>query len=452
MMLLRFRMRNHRSFRDPAELSLVESRLKTARPVDAPWSDVTLKVAGIYGANASGKSSVLDALEFMCDAIRYSAGRWMESPTLPQRPFKLDAHSASESSEYNLDFVIDDMRYEYGFTISPEAIFSEWLYDYPVNRRRLLFERTDGIKFRFGRALAGGAVSVEKFTDVRELFLSRAAASRHAVLRPIATSITENIRVAQFSDADRRARLQRITNDLATGVITFDDVVTLLGVADVGIGKVEVQTSEVPDHILRVLKKFVQNSSVDEKDSKFVKPMGGATSSEADLAQLVEQVSRNLSFRHLGERGDYYALAIGDQSTGTLSWLSLAVPSVTALRNGGVLLVDELDASLHPQLAQVLIKMFKDPDYNRRGAQLIFTTHDVYFLSPSADVQLDPEEVWFVEKDRQGVSELYSLADFSTRADQNKARRYLDGRYGAVPSVAPSFLSDLLTETSDAPR
>jgi len=458
MFILRFRFENHRSFRDRSELTLVQSRLKTSNPPDGDWSAYTWRAAGIYGANASGKSTVLEALNFMIGVIRSSATTWTERRTLPYRPFALDDDSAKRPSHYAIDFVSDGDRYEYGFSLVKKRVISEWLYDYPSGRRRMLFERdveTDS-DFRFGRSLAGGTRGLPTITGPRELLLSRAGTSHHPVLRPIFLELTQRISYAEFSESDREQRLRRIVSSLASGDTKVDDLVTLLKVADVGIAGVEVAERQVPEQfrvmIAAMVKAGQTATSKKSKKRTRLEPASettGLATDEADaddvqIEFLLEDIQRNLRFQHLGLGGKPYPLEAGQQSSGTLSWLSLAMPAVDALRRGGVLLVDELDASLHPHLAQVLIRMFKDADLNTHGAQLVFTTHDTYFLSPSAEARLEPEEVWFVEKNREGASELYSLGDFPTRTEQNLSRRYLHGRYGATPAVAPAFLRGLV--------
>jgi AAA15 family ATPase/GTPase len=443
-------MQNHRSFRDLTELTLVQRRLASARPTDGSWADYTGQVAGIYGSNASGKSSVLSGIDFMREVVRRSATTWVERASLPQQPFRLDEDSRKAPSEYALDFVIDDVRYEYGFSFTRTNILSEWLYDYPEARRRLVYERTDGSNYRFGRSLRGGTVLLERTTGPRELVLSRAVTANHPILKPIAQALTEGINFAEFSDADRASRLRKITEGLAGGLIDVDDIVTLLKVADVGIDEVEVETSEAPPAVRKMLERFAEFANQESADSKPSRSEAHHSDDTSDdevaIRVAIEHITQALAFRHVGKDRRFYTLPAGAQSTGTLNWLSLALPSVEALRRGNVLLIDELDASLHPQLAQVLVRMFRDRDYNRKGAQLIFTTHDTYFMSPAADSRLTAEEVWFTEKDGEGASELYSLDDFPVRGDQNLARRYLHGRYGAVPAVAPSFLAGLLSE------
>lgn len=455
MFILRFRFENHRSFRDRSELTLVQARLRTSNPPDGGWMAYSWRTAGIYGANASGKSTVLEALNFMITTIRSSATTWTERATLPYAPFALDDESAQRPSHYALDFVSDGNRYEYGFSMTKRRIVSEWLYDYPSGRRRMLFERDadSGESPRFGRSLTGGTRGFATVTGPRELLLSRAGTSHHLVLRPLFLELTQQISYAEFSESDREQRLRRIVSSLAGGDARVEDLVMLLKVADVGIAGVEVAERQVPAELRAMFEAMVKaGQSATSQKKKTTGSRGSATvpsveetdDEELKIEFLLEDIQRNLRFQHLGTSGKSYPLEAGQQSSGTLSWLSLAVPAIEALRRGGVLLVDELDASLHPHLAQVLIRMFKDGELNTRGAQLVFTTHDTYFLSPSAEARLEPEEVWFVEKGRDGASELYSLGDFPTRAEQNLSRRYLHGRYGATPAVAPAFLRGLV--------
>lgn len=446
MTLLRFRLQNHKSFREVAELSLVHSRLRTARPLDGSWQDYSHRVAGIYGPNASGKSSVLEGLDFMLNVVRNSATVWRGRKRLPHRPFALDETSRDQPSHYSLDVVIDDVRVEYGFSLTAQQVHTEWLYDYPVGRQRLLFERgLNDEPFKFGRALVGGTATLEKLTGSRELILSRGANDGQPILAKVFDALTEGFEFARFSEGSRQQRLNDIVEGLATESIQMSDIILLLQAADVGIAEVEVDEVQTPPALLnwvRAIQK-VTAETTEEVPATKERPPSDAVD-EAEIRIAIEEVTKRLAFRHTGQDGIHYTLTPADQSTGTLSWLSLAVPAVESLRRGSVLLIDEIDASLHPQLAQMLIQMFKDPSINPRSAQLIFTTHDTFFLSPSSDVRLDPEEVWLVEKDNAGASELFSLSDFGTRQDQNLSRRYLHGRFGATPHVAPAFLKSLV--------
>lgn len=454
MILLRFRVENHRSLRDEAVLSLVRPSMTTLHPKDGDWVGATTRVAGIYGANASGKSTIVDALKFFRTMVMSSATAWSMNNKLPQQPFLLDPDTQDSPSGYALDFVLDGMRYQYGFEIDRDAVRQEWLYDYPNTKHRVLFER-GGHEFKFGRALLGAPRTHASATGERELFLSKARSNGHERLSTLWSALVDRLVVADFSEQDRRLRLDQITRGIADEMIDLHDVTTLLRVADIGISDVAVDELNIDK--LELPESGVLDQRSEDLLSKY---------SDMPLVELVwnrEQdgermrvwrlVQRALMFHHLG-RGGAFPLPIDAQSTGTLSWLSLALPALKILRQGGVLIVDEIDASLHPQLSQVILRMFKDPDYNRTGAQLVFTTHDTFLLSAQSDSMLIPEETWFTEKGRDGATSLFSLADFPTRADQNFAKRYLDGRYGAIPRTARSFLATLLDteprETADA--
>ncbi len=454
MILMRFQVENHRSIRDEAVLSLVRPSLTTLHPKDGDWVGATTRVAGIYGANASGKSTVVDALKFFRATVMNSATSWSLNNKLPQQPFLLDPETKDSQSGYAVDFVLNDMRFQYGFVIDRDAVRQEWLYDYPSTKHRVLFER-EGHEFKFGRALLGAPRTHASATGERELFLSKARSNGHELLSTLWSALVDRLVVADFSEQDRGLRLDQITEGIGDGVIDLHDVITLLRVADIGIADVALDEPEV--NLSRYLERVAAYRAG-------LLPRAPRRWGDENLISLLDSdrdgwpqdpdlVQRALMFQHTGHDGTF-PLPLDAQSTGTLSWLSLALPALTILRQGGILVVDEIDASLHPQLSQVILRMFKDPDYNRTGAQLVFTTHDTFLLSAQSDAMLTPDETWFTEKDRDGATSLFSLTDFPTRADQNYSKRYLDGRYGAIPRTARSFLATLLDteprETADA--
>lgn len=416
---------------------MVQSRLRSSTPPEGlTWADFTGSVAAIYGANASGKSQLLDALRYLVNAVGQSATTWSERKTIPRSPFRLDETSPDAPSEYVLDFVHEEVRYEYGFVVSKDAVLEEWLFYYPTGRKRILFER-DEAGPTFGRALKGGEARIRETLKKRELVLSKGALLGYRQLATIAELITDRITVARFGDSDREERLRALMRDVLESRFDLEDLRTMLKVADVGIADAGVTSNET-----------------DAQTSKVVRAVLEATTSgnsvDEDVFQhiLMEFYGRALMFEHAGAGNQHYKLPSQLQSSGTLTWLSLAAPAVETVRNGGVFIVDELDSSLHPQLAQVMIQLFKDHTSNPKHAQLVFTTHDTYFLSPRSRITLSPDEVVFVEKDRAGVSSVFTLADFPNRKDENHAARYLSGRYGAVPTVAPSFLAGIVERHS----
>lgn len=441
-MLLNFTVRNHKSLKDETTLELVKRTLKTLKPSrDSSWRDHVLPVVGVFGANASGKSTVIDAIHYAISAIGYSASSWLDSSAMRRVPFALDEDSRSGTSEYEFDFVRRGVRHLYGFELGAQGIVREWLRDVPTSRWRTLMERTAGQTVPKTHSSVGEIGPVA----ARELALSRALRLGNSVLAPIARSLTQDIGIIPFGEKYRDHRLNVITTSLVQqqqragepASFDFGDIETLLQMADVGILSVDLREDAVPPETLEFLAQL--------RKLLYPEESGGEASAPGELPQeAVDEVIHGLEFTHRGPRDQTGKLAVDQESEGTKAWLALAVPALSALREGTVLVADELDASLHPHLVQLLIGFFNDPEFNANGAQLIFTSHDAFVLSPLNQETLAPEQVWFTEKDHEGVSTLYSLSDFPRHADANIARRYLAGRYGAVPSPTPHSILRLL--------
>jgi uncharacterized protein len=378
-----FRLANHRSFRDEHELLLM--------PAYSKDRDV-LPVAAIYGANASGKSSLLDGLKFMADAVQHSFAAWVPRQPVPRKQFVLDMND--QPSIYVVELVIDGVRHTYGFEIDDREVREEWLYSYPEARKRVLFER-DQRGVRFGSTVTERS-KLDLLSDLlrpNALFLSLAAQSAVDHVLPVWTWFVEKLhfRLESGSGVDQG----RIVDFLADNPEDHDRVVDLLQAADLGVSGLVALRGTSRDGTPR----------------------------------------RKIYLEH--GPGDMI-LPLEDESAGTRSWLSLLPVALTVLRGGGALVIDEIDASLHPLLAARLIALFNEQETNVGGAQLIFTSHDATLLHPPlGDEVLRRDEVWFVEKDREsGASTLYPLTDFKPRGEDNLERRYLAGRYGAIPDMS----------------
>ena len=436
MILLSFTVRNHASIRDEVTLDLTHSSLRTLQPRDAVWSSVSYPLAGIFGGNATGKSAVLDALRSVSTAIRLSATRWQASQSGHRAPFLLDGANRSSSSMYELDFIHDGRRHLYGFEVDAEGIKREWMRDVPKSRWRTLLDRDrnrDERSTTFHAALRG---KIE--VTPRELALSRALLLEDTTLHAVAHDLVTHFDAVLVKDSHREARLRDIADSLAENTITFADLKALLQVADIGVVKVAIEETNIPEQVREAVLKFqrdLRKESAKEPDS--------ADDVELDLEQL-EQVIRHLVFTHRGGAEDCPTFSIQEESDGTVAWLATAVPALETLRRGGLLLVDEIDSSLHPHLLEVLLGAFSDPTVNTMHAQLIFTSHESYVLSPLSEVKLVPEQVWFTDKSYEGVTELTSLADFPKHPDANVARRYLTGRYGGTPRLSLSSFAALV--------
>lgn len=432
MILLSFTVRNHASIRDEVTLDLVHPSLRTLQPKNSDWPSVSYPLAGIFGGNATGKSALLDSLRYVFTAIRLSASSWQASKSVHRAPFQLDGTAHSSSSAYELDFVHDGRRHLYGFEVDAEGIRREWMRDIPSSRWRTLLERDREKKTLSFHAELRGKIEVTP----RELVLSRALLLGDTILHDIARDLVSHFDAVLVKDSHREARLRDIADSLAENTITFADLEALLQVADIGVVKIDIKETNIPERVRRAvlnLKRDLRDKSDDENNS----------TDELDHDQL-EQVIRHLVFTHRGTAEDCPVFSIQDESDGTIAWLATAVPALETLRQGGLLLVDEIDSSLHPHLLEVLLGAFADPKVNTEHAQLIFTSHESYVLSPLSEVSLEPEQVWLTDKSYEGVTEVTCLSDFPRHPDANVSRRYLTGRYGGTPRLSPSSLAALV--------
>lgn len=438
MILLGFTVRNHKSIRDEVVFDLTHPALKTLQPKDGNWNLVSYPLAGIFGGNATGKSTILDALLYAFSAIRESATTWQAAKSMVRVPFKLDGESRTAASLYELDLVHEGLRYVYGFEVDREGIKREWLRDIPSSRWRTLLDRDreEGV-LSFHPSLRA---KIE--VTPRELVLSRALLLKDTALHTFATDLVESFDIVLVKDSHRTARLSNLADSLADGDVTFSDLEALLQVADIGVVKVGIEEKNIPERIRRALRRLERDLR-EEGDEGEASAENDEDQDELEADEL-EQVARRLLFTHHGTADDCPPFSVEEESDGTIAWLSIAVPALESLRGGGLLLVDEIDASLHPHLLDVLLGAFADPAVNTRHAQLVFTSHESYVLSPLSEVRLEPEQIWLTDKTFEGATELTCLADFPNHPDANVAKRYLTGRYGGTPRLSPSLFAALV--------
>lgn len=452
MRLLGFIAENHRSFRDEFALEMTRNSWHTAIPRQGEsWDDACLPVAAIFGPNASGKTAVLDAMRYTLEAIRYSASRWLQYPKNPRSPFKLDEESVHSPSFFALDFTLTggiggpelaarEIRYHYEFSISTKRIEHELLLGYFSSRPTRLLERDAEQGVTSWHKYLGPRISPAP----RELVLSRGYVAGHEKLQPFVGRIIAGVEFYDISDNARRKRLDRIAADIADERIPLNVLTTLAAVADIGITRIDVDIHEreLPPKIRKILERAAAH--------------GNKTPGKALLGESLSDpnfVDRTLRFYHHGNESTDAGFLMHDESSGTLAWLAMAVPILEALRDGTVFCVDELDTSLHPSLAEAIVALFQDQDTNPRGAQLIFTSHDVSLLQPQSSAILTKEQVWFTEKDRSDASTLYNLQDFrGLKPASNLAKQYLEGRFGALPYLLPGLMRSAVEELSHPQR
>ncbi len=416
-MLLRFGVTNHRSLRDRQALLLVASSLddSTAGLIECRQvpGDRLLPVLIVYGANASGKSNLVDAVRWMRHMVLYSHSRGEPDRHVPRTPFALDPAIATSPSHFEIDFIIDDVRYHYGFEATNTAFTAEWLFAFPNDRRQALFER-NAMQFRFGRNLRGRNQVISELTRPNSLFLSAAAQNGHEELTRISRYF-QDMAVDELSPYELAERIVERPLD--------DRIIRVLRAAGTGVVGYRVNPEDASQ----------KAGQLNEDISPILDDLNAIMKKMADLYPDVLRRVANagvLQMAHLGTGGESVYFELPQESEGTQRLLRLLVPVFRVLDTGAVLVVDELDASLHTYACELVIALFSSPTTNPKGAQLIATTHDTNILRSS---YLRRDQVWLTEKDPEGATHVYPLTDFRTRKNDNIERGYLQGRYGAIP-------------------
>ncbi len=408
-MLLRFGVSNHLSIRDYQELSLSASSLKGREAglieCAAASGGRVLPAAVIYGANASGKSNLVNAMGTLCGMVLLSQIKGEPGGEVPRHPFRLDEDSPRSPSRFDIDFLIDGVRHHYGFEASDSAFESEWLYAFPKSYRQTLFERT-GDEFRFGRELRGQNRVIAGLTRPNSLFVSAAAQNGHEQISKV-FSYFRSIRGDQNMAASEEEVSERFTGKELDG-----RVIDFLGKIDTGVIDYRLSESELSEKDL----------GIPQEAFALLKKISGPEPPKWATIELA----------HRGRGDAPFYLDMERESAGTRRLLIVLDLAFRALDEGAPLFIDELNASLHTQAAEAVMQLFCSRETNPKGAQLIATTHDTNLL---ASPLLRRDEVWFTEKDAEGATRLYPLTDIRTRKGDNIEKGYLQGRYGGVPFI-----------------
>ncbi|MCX7256503.1 MAG: ATP-binding protein [Polaromonas sp.] len=425
-MLIEFSVTNFRSFRERQTLSMVAApRLRKRENVFKPESagekfPDLLKVAVIYGPNASGKSNLLKAL----DVVRRMAKREPSTRNipLPIAPFQFDPALADQPSVFELNFIHAGMRYQFTLSATSERIVGEKLLAYPKGQESLLYKRlhsAQGESYQFG-ALLKDSLSVElldawqKLTPSKLLFIAQAMANSSEALTPLKVPF-EWLKKSSVSVLDGMHQMAEASQELAEEYdIYAKEIASFLRDVDVPISKMTVETFELPHTGLNALNKIL------EKDSHLINT--SPTSSKMTV------------LTHKTALGDA-ELMYENESEGTKNLIGFWLPwSIKGPTNGPVclLVVDELDSSLHPKIVATLIEKHINSSV---PSQLIFTTHDTHLMDTKL---LRRDQFWITERDMNGATQLRSIHDFEGRESEDIEKRYYEGRYRGLPFVKRS--------------
>lgn len=422
-MLLQFSIKNFRTFKEKASLSLIASNYdKESREQENILNEESfglrlLKSAVIYGANASGKSKLLEALVFMRSFVLNSSKESQKGEAIGVKPFLLSTETENEASEFEIVFLHENQLFRYGFEATSENILAEWLYCKPKTKEVELFYREGSEYSTHSRNFKKGSTVVKEGL-VRE----------NALLLSVAAQFNEKMAI-QVLDWFKKIRAlsglqeqgyQGFTMNKAQSSEYKHKILALLKAADIGIQDIQMQKLDVdaiPQELPKELRAILVKEMKEENAEFF-----------SDVSTIHRKYDANKQTISL----ETFSLE-HDESSGTRKFFALTGPILDVLENGYILVVDELDSKLHSNLVREIVSLFSSTEFNKKNAQLIFNTQDTNLLSSGL---FRRDQIWFTHKNKYGEAKLYSLADFKSdevRKTESFEDNYIKGKYGAVP-------------------
>ena len=426
-MLIEFRFKNYRSFRDEAVLSMEAIGLSSFKNCLIEQNNMKLLPgAAIYGKNGGGKSNVIRAFWLAVQFIRNAQRMQHEKATVPVVPFALNDYSAKEPTEFSFDYISDGVKYWYSFAATREKIVRESLYHAPKGQKAQVFVR-EGQTFRFTEDKAKRKLISETVAE-NQLFFSVACTMNDAVCVNAMRWFREDVFFSRdYTDIPRQLMEYYDDSNMLKAISDYAKT------ADFGIEEMqfeienkEIETDlnfpeDVPEGMKAALTSFIQILSETSNNSEGRLKMS-----------RVKAKAKHKGINADGEEG-LYNIELEDESDGTRKLMSIAPAIESVLTKGGVLFVDELERELHPMLVNFIVAKFQSKRSNPNSAQIIFTTHNTELMNLEF---MRKDQIYFADKRKSdGASELYSVTDFNTKTADNIRKGYLVGKYGATPNI-----------------
>ncbi len=418
-MLLEFKVKNFRSVKDWQGFSmLAENKVKELSETVIDKSGYSfLSSAIVYGRNASGKSNLLEAFRALQILVFESAEFKDKQRIPPYDPYRLCSKSTKEAVEFSVDFLAkDNIRYVYSIGFTEFEIEYENLVFYPKSQPATLFNREKNKKTVYGEYLTGRKKDIEDLLYPNQLFLSKVGTEKNEQLRIPYSFFSQHMFASTIHDTDYDDLLIQIfTRKMGKNDIPYfkANIDKLMRVADTGIERIIIKEEEIDESSLPEDMSSDKKRELLEKYKYKVRTVHKIFESN--------KVSGEVEFR------------LQDESTGTMKLLAVGGLILEALADGQVLIIDELDKSLHPKLTKALINLFHNKKTNPNNAQLIFATHDVSLLDNEL---FRRDQVWFAEKEYEGCSHYYAISDIQgIRSNVPYEKWYMSGRFGAMPVI-----------------
>ncbi|WP_287129146.1 ATP/GTP-binding protein [Candidatus Cyanaurora vandensis] len=425
-MLIEFKVANFRSIREEQALSLVASNYEKDLPdcvIERNLPGLAgvkfLRGAAIYGANASGKSNVLKAVQFLADFVRHSATKIEPGDPTGTEPFKLDQISIHQPSKFEITFVVEEIRYLFGLSLTTQRVLEEYLVAYPKGLPQRWYHRTYDERqniYTWEKPATGFKrdKSLEIKTRENALFISVATQFNHPQLTPIFSWFQHNLQFNPTNSSLSKGIHKTWAIKKLREYGYFERVQNLLRSADIGIADIKITQSKDENKTSSLTNSYSEESAhVFEKNIR----------TEEGEIQFIHKASDNQDVLF-----DYNS----EESEGTRRFFELTSSWIDILEHGNTAFLDEIEISLHPLLVRELLKLLFCRKNNPKGAQIIFTTHNPILLDTTL---MRRDQIWFTEKSPAGATHLYPLTDYQPRKDEALTKGYLAGRYGGIPFI-----------------
>lgn len=406
-MLIQFSVGNFLSFKDIVTFSMVASARKEHSETNlfiAKDKLKLLKSAVIYGANASGKSNLIQAMRFM---RLFALNSSKDEGKIKVTNFKLSSETENKPSLFEIIFIHESIRYRYGFQTDQEKVVREWLFYVPIRKETQLFVR-EGNNFEIGTHFKEGK-GIEERTRANALFLSTVAQFNGEISLRILKWFKRLRVISTLTDF----RFVPFTVEQLKDEKTRGEILNFLKKADLGIEDINLEETEI------------KREDMSEEDRSRVGPDG-------KLFTVQIQTSHQ-KFDNDNKATSSVRFNLGmEESEGTKKFFALSGPFLDSLKKGYVLVVDELDSKLHPILIKFLVSLFHSDENNPLNSQLVFASHNTNLFNRSI---FRRDQIWLTEKNKYGATDLYSLVEYKVRNDASFEKDYILGKYGAIPLV-----------------
>lgn len=417
-MIIEFFVENFRSIKTRQAINLTKMNgdevAENSFDLTEPLNLSLLRSAAFYGANASGKSNLISALQTMRKIVMTSAKDTQRGESLPVVPFRLSKETSEAPTEFEIVFVENNIKYQYGFSLTQDKIKEEWLFAFPKGRPQRWFirafdEKKNQYVWDFSSYFQGQKQLWKDATKHNSLFLSTAVLLNSEQLKPVFDWFSSRLKIASISGWDDEFTIKLCQNNKEK-----KEVLNFLKSADLDIDDIKLVSTKLDDN-------FFPKEFPEQLKNTF-------------LEKLKDHELIDVKTVHKRDDGEDVFFDLKDESDGTRKLFSFAGPWIDSLKHGKVLFIDELHDSLHPAIVNFLVKLFNNKNSNPLNAQLIFTTHETSILDQKV---FRRDQIWFCNKEKDQSTTIYPLTDFSPRkGTENLEKSYLSGRYGALPLIS----------------